>query len=283
MRRAVVGAVALCLIGGTAARAQGADDLGGLLAVLQEHFGQSMGEAVLGGQSVFVTAKGSVKLAGAATRSYELTVEAQGPTAVEAARRRDDKVEKLRAVARRFSSTITLGEPSYVAARAVIAPRIAVPATGNPPTVTIPSPNAPTPPGAAAAAGQVTARVPVQFSRPPAAQMPAFLDALREAGVDTLPDTTAAANPLAQLTQIFGLGGAAPTSGTVEEETWSRASAAAMQAARAEAEALAAPAGRHVGAVRQVMLLSRSVQNGEATVSVAARFAFAPEKYGALK
>jgi hypothetical protein len=277
MRRAVVGAVALCLIGGTAARAQGADDLGSLLAVIQEHFGQSMGEAVLGGQSVFVTAKGSVKLPAPPHRSYDVTVEAQGPTAVQAARLRDDKVDKLKAVATRFSAPMVIGEPSYLANRPVIAPRITLP-TGTPPVVTVPSPNAPPPPAGTAAAGQVTARVPVQFTRPPPAQMPAFLDALREAGVDTLPDTNAAANPLAQLTQIFGLGGAAPTGGMVDEETWSRASAAAMQAARAQAESLAAPAGRHAGAVRQVMLLSRSVQNGEATVSVAARFGFAPDK-----
>jgi hypothetical protein len=277
MRRAVVGAVALCLIGGTAARAQGADDLGSLLAVIQEHFGQSMGEAVLGGQSVFVTAKGAVKLQGLPKRAYELTVEAQGPTAAQAAKLRDDKVEKLREVASRFSAPITVGEPSYVANRAIIAPRINLPA-GTPPVVTVPSPNGPALPAGAAAAGQVTARVPVQFTRPPPAQMPAFLDALREAGVDTLPDTNVAANPLAQLTQILGLGLGAPAAGTADEEAWGRASTAAMQAARAEAEALAAPAGRHVGAVRQVMLLSRSVQNDEATVSVAVRFGFAPEK-----
>jgi hypothetical protein len=108
--------------------------------------------------------------------------------------------------------------------------------------------------------------------------MPAFMDALREAGVDVLPDTNTPANALAQLTQILGVGSPPAPGSTVDEDTWSRASAAAMQAARSEAEALAAPAGRHVGTVRQVTLLSRTVQNGEATVFVAARFGFAGDK-----
>jgi hypothetical protein len=154
-----------------------------------------------------------------------------------------------------------------------------LPTTGNPPAIQIPPVSPPAPQaGANAAAGQVTARVPVQFTRPSAAQMPAFMDALREAGVDVLPDTNTPANPLAQLTQILGVGSPPASPGAVDEETWTRASAAAIQAARAEAEALAAPAGRHVGTVRQVTLLARTVQNGEATVMVAARFGFAAEK-----
>ena len=279
MRHAVIGAVALSLMGGLAARAQGPEDIPGVLALAEEQLGRGVGEAALSGQSLFVTSKGAVKLPAPPTRAYELTVEAQGPTAVQAAKLRDDKVDRLRAVARRFSVQMTEGEPSYLASRSIVATRVNLPATGNPPALQIP----PATPPAAQAGGntvtnQVTARVPVQFTRPPGAQMPAFIDALREAGIETLPDTNTPANPLAQLTQMFGIGGPPAPASTVDEEIWSRASAAAMQAARAEAEALAAPAGRHVGTVRQVTLLSRTVQNGEATVMVAARFGFAPEK-----
>ena len=273
MRRAVVGAVALCLIGGGSARAQGAEDLGTLLAVMQEHFGQSMGEAVVGGQSIFVTAKGSAKLGAPAPRAYDLTADAQAPTAVQAAKLRDDKIEKLRAVAKRFSVQMTVGEGSYVTAGRFPLVRPVATAPGVAPPVQTP-PNTPL---ATPSTAQVTARAPVTFVRPPPAQMPAFIDALREAGIETLPDTSAPPNGLAQLTQILGLGGAA-SSPTVDQETWDRASAAAVQAARAQAEALAGPAGRRVGAVRQIMLLTRGVQGGEATVTVAARFGFAAEK-----
>lgn len=279
MRWAVLGAVALSLMGGAAARAQGPETISGVLVAAGEQLGQGVGDAALGGQSVFVTARGAVKLPTSPARAYELTVEAQGPTAVQAARLRDDKVDKLRAVARRFSVQMTEGEPSYLANRSFATVRIAPSTTGNPPAIQIPPVTPPTPQaGGNTATALVTARVPVQFTRPPTAQMPAFVDALREAGVDTLPDTNSPANSLAQLTQLFGIGGAPLPASTVDEEIWSRASAAAMQAARAEAEALAAPAGRHVGTVRQVTLLSRSVQNGEAAVMVAARFGFAPEK-----
>jgi hypothetical protein len=273
MRRAVVGAVALCLMSGATARAQDGGDLAGLLAVMQEHFGQSMGEAVLGGQSVFVTARGVAKLPAPAARPYDLQVEAQGPTAVQAARLRDDKVDRLRAVAKRFSLQLTVGEPSYVTLpRAVSPPRPAIAAT---PGATLSPPiQAP----GATPAPQVTARIPVHFARPPEAQMPAFIDALREAGIETLPDTNGLPNPLAQVTQMLGLGGTAVSSATVDPATWDKASAAAVQAAKSEAEALASPADRHVGALRQVMLLSRSIQGDEAVVTVAARFGFAPEK-----
>lgn len=276
MRRVVVGAAALSLIGGAAARAQGPESLPGVLAAAGEQLGQGVGEAALGGQSVFVTARGAVKLPAPPSRSYELTVEAEAPTAMEAAKLRDDKVDKLRGVARRFSVQISLGEPSYLPARKAVATLIVPPGGRSPPVQTPPASQSGS---STTATAQVTARVPVRFTRPSEAQMPAFIDALHEAGADSLPDTNAAPNPLAQLTQIFGVGGGAPApASVVDEETWGRASAAAMQTARAEAEALAAPGGRHVGPLRQVTLLSRSVQNGEATVMVSARFGFAPEK-----
>jgi hypothetical protein len=276
MHRAVMGAMVLSLMGGVAARAQGAEDLPGVLVAAGEQLGQGLGQAALAGQSVFVTAKGSVKLPAPPARVYQLTVQADAPTAVQAAKLRDDKLEKLRAVARRFSVQITEGEPSYLASHTIAAPRV------NPSTSNIPpafqNPPANPPQGSSTLTGVVTASVPVQLARPPASSMPAFVDALREAGFDTLSTTNTPANGLAQLGQLFGVGGAPAPASSVDEETWNRASAAAMQAARAQAEALAAPAGRHVGQVHQVTLLTRSVVNGEATVMVAVRFGFAPEK-----
>lgn len=277
MRRVVVGAMALSLMGAGVARAQDSN-LAGLLAVIQEHFGQSMGEAVLGGQSVFVTARGSAKLAAAVARTYDITVEAQGSTAVEAAKLRDDKVDKLRAVAKHFSLTISLGEPSYAYRAAVVLPREVPPQTGGAgslPPLPIPPVQSRTAPSSPP---QMTARIPVKFSRPSASAMPAFMDALRDAGVDTLPDTNGVANPLAQLTELLGVGGAAAPIAGIDQEVWDRASAAAIQSAHAQAEALAAPAGRHIGAMRQVLLLSRSAQGDEATVTVAVRFGFEAAK-----
>jgi hypothetical protein len=157
-----MGAVALSLMGGMAARAQGTEALSGVLVAAGEQLGQGVGEAALGGQSVFVTAKGAVKLPVPPSRPYDLTVEAQGPTAVQAAKLRDDKIEKLRAVAKRFSVQMTEGEPSYLANRSLAAARITLPTTGTPPAIQIP-PVAPpaAQAGGSAATAQVTARVPV--------------------------------------------------------------------------------------------------------------------------
>lgn len=268
MRRSVLCAWALAVLAGGAARAQGVGDVPALLAAGVDQFGQGVGESALGGSSVFVTAKGVVKAERPVVRYYRATVSGEGSTAVEAARVRDAKIEKLRAAAKRFNVDMTLGVPDYTAAPAV---RTVV--RVNPQPVAPGSPLV-LPPGAAApptlATPILTARTEAQFVRPAEASMPAFMDALREAGVDAQP-----ANPLSSLNAAAGFLGIGGAAGEADQAAWGKAGAAAVAAAREEAEALAAAAGRKVGQARQITLLSRTVQGDQLTVWVAVRFAFA--------
>lgn len=261
MRPVAIGALALSIMGGSFARAQGVDDFAGLLAAFEEHFGQSVGEAMVGGQSVFVTAKGVAKIDKPVGRTYGATVEGVAETAVEAAKIRDAKLDKVRALAKRFATELTLGEANYV-----YGPHFTPPARivqGSPP---------PLPAPVRTPSSTFTVSTPVRFSRLTDAGMPTFLDALHEAGIDNFSNTSAPTNIFSQATETFGFG---TVGGDVDQATWDKAMAAAVSTAKLQAETLASAGGRHVGDLRQVMLLSKSVRGNEATVTVAARFGFA--------
>ncbi len=275
MRGVLIGAVALGLLAGGAAQAQGVSDVAGFFAAAEEQLGQSVGEAALSGSSVFVTAKGTAGIAAAAAKPYSVTAQADGPTVAEAAKARDAILDRLRAVAKRYGVQMTLEESNYLRG-------FAQPAPSAPRSPATPAPAAaggPPPPPVVirpvAAPGNrpFQASTVVQFSRPADAMMPAFLDAVHDAGVDNLGATNPQpTNPLAAAAAIFG---SEPGPG-VDQAVWDKAGAAAVTAARAQAEVLAAAAGRHVGPVRSIMLISRFAQGDEATVTVAARFGFAP-------
>ena len=263
IRRILIGAASLSLMSTAGARAQALDDVAGILATAEEHIGQTVGEAALGGSSVYVTARGSAKLPAAVAKTYPVLVNGQAPTAVEAAAARDTKIERLRAAAKRFGIAMTVDEPVY-SYGVNIAPRpFVLPTPGAPP-----APASPAKPAAAA----FTTTVNVRFTRPPEAQMAAFLDAVHDAGVDTLASTEAAPNPFAQAGQLLGIGPAAPN---VDQAVWDQAAATAVATARKEAAALAGAGGRKLGPLRQVMLLTRTVQGDTVSVSVGARFGLA--------
>jgi uncharacterized protein YggE len=260
IRRVLVGAAALSLMAVASARAQGLDDITAVLATGEEQIGQSVGEAALGGSSVYVTARGTAKLPAALAKTYAVTVEGEAPTAVAAAQVRDAKLDKLRAAARRFGVEMTVDDAGYnFGARAAARPFV------------LPTPGVPAPPPAPAKP-VFTTTAGVRFTRPSEAQMPAFLDAVHEAGVETFASTTAAPNPFAQAGQLFGFGPAAPN---VDPAVWEKASAAAVEAARRQAQVLAAAGGRKLGPLRQVMLLTRTIHGDAVAVSVGARFSFA--------
>lgn len=61
----------------------------------------------------------------------------------------------------------------------------------------------------------------------------------------------------------------------IDPALWDRASQDAVAEARRQATVLATAAGRTLGAARQVLVLTRSVQGSTASVTVAVRYAFA--------
>ena len=257
-------AMALSLTAMAPARAQGLDNVAAILATAEEHLGQSVGEAALGGSSVYVTAQGTAKLASPLGKPYVVSVQGQAATATGAAQIREAKIDKLRAAAKRFGVEMTVEDASYSLGVGPIAPRVVPPPTPGVPPL-------PVPPVAPAKLPQMfTTTVSVRFTRPSEAQMPGLLDAIHEAGVETLASTALPPNPLAQVNQFFGIGG--PAASAIAPEIWDKASVAAVEAARREAQVLAAAGGRKLGPLRGVMLLTRTSQGDQVTVSVGARF-----------
>jgi hypothetical protein len=121
------------------------------------------------------------------------------------------------------------------------------------------------------------ARTGVRFKEPPAVRLPAFLDAIRAAGVDDIRTSLTATPP-----GLFGINASSEVLGfgsveTIDDAIWNAASAAAIRNARGQAQALAMAAGRNLGEARQILVLAKAIQGGEAVVTIAVRFGFAPK------
>jgi uncharacterized protein YggE len=265
------------LAGATPAAAQDLSGFAGILATATEGYAQAFGEAVVNGQSVFVTAHGKAKLPAPLTGSYFVNVDGKSASAVEAARQRDGKLGQLRAVAQQFGVQMELGDSRFALetdseaqqrrTREIIAERtahpelkapLAFPSVGDAPKIFV-------------------ARTGVRFKEPPAARLAAFLDAIRASGVDDIRTSLTAASP-----GLFGINPSSEVLGfgsveTIDDAVWNAAGADAISNARNQAQTLAAAAGRNVGEARQILLLAKAIQDGEAVVTVAVRFGFAPK------
>ena len=258
----------------TQASAQDLSGFAGVMATLTEGYAQTFGEAVVNGQSVFVTAHGQAKLPEPQAGSYFVDVDGRSASAVEAARIRETKLAQLRSIAQTFGTEMEVGESRFSLGtdteaqqrrtREIVAERAAHPGT---PIIV---------PPVGEAQKIFVARTGVRFKAPPAARLPEFLDAVRGTGVDDI--RTSPINPvlsmfnLTQPSETLGFGSVE----TVDSKVWDAASADAVRNAREQAQALTGPAGRAVGEARQILMLSRSVQNGEAVVTIGVRFGFAP-------
>jgi hypothetical protein len=116
---------------------------------------------------------------------------------------------------------------------------------------------------------QFTASAALRFTRPAEASMPAFMDALHDAGIDQLTrHQRADSQPVGRRGRPVrhrprGLS-------DIDQAILDKAANAAVTAARAQAEVLAA-AGRHVGQVRQSLMLGKSVQGDKAVVGMIAK------------
>ncbi len=270
MKTILQSAIAVSLLLAAPVRAQDVSQFAGLLAAGTEGFGQSVGEAMTAGSSVFVTATGRAELPGPIADAYLVNIEGKSASAVEAARLRDQRLQVARDAAQRFGVEVEPGSASF--SREIdqeaqakrnaerMAERAAHPGVAVPFTFDEDAPRV------------FVARIGVRFRTADPKRLPPFLDALTAAGVDNVSGTLGAGGlPFLHSSEVLGFG----SLDRIDPALWDKASRNAVAEARRQAELLAAAGGRQLGDVKQVMLLTRSVQGGAASVTVAARFAFA--------
>jgi hypothetical protein len=278
MRRAVLIGMLFCLGAAPAASAQNVNAYAGLMAAGVEGFGQTIGEAAVGGSSVFVTATGHAGLPAPIADAYLINIEGQSASAVEASKVHDDRLKTAQSIARQFNVAVDIGSTSFSREEDQLAlmrrnarMQAQFQAQRNAGAVATPMMDQPQEPERV-----FVVRTGVRFRASNAAQFPAFLDALKAAGVDNLSGNLGGPSALNMFrsSEVLGFGALAK----VDEAIWDRASQDAMAAARRQAQVLAAASGREVGDVKQILFLTRSVEGDEVSVMVAARFGFAPAK-----
>lgn len=266
--RTVVAAVAAVLIATPAA----AQDIAGPVAAAVDQFGQSISESIAGGPGVFVTAQGRAALPSSNGLPLTLTIKGEGATASEAVADRNAQLERVRSAANNFEVAVEVGATTYgisseddIAAIdwAAMAAAEAVASADGSAAPAAAEPDAP-------ATRTVTASVQVKLDRPNETRMPAFVDALVDAGVTDLDDSLNGMN-LGQMQPFLALLGL-DTARDPGEDIWNAATADAISRARAQAETIAAASGRPLGPVRYVSVLMRSHDGANALVSVAVRF-----------
>jgi hypothetical protein len=275
MKIAILGAgMALSLV----ADAAQAQDTGwpGLLAVASETLGQTLGDAARGGDAIFVTASGKARLPAPLSGSHFVNVEGKAASAVEAAHQREQRLADARRIAGQFGVDMEVGDSTF----RHDADPVAEQAENRRQNAEMQAqlrahPGEPLPPRAPHEPAKLfLARTGVRFRAPDAARLPVFLDALTAAGIDIggAGLNSQIPNFLTSTQEVLGFGAVEK----IDDAIWDKASQAAVGAAHRQAEVLASAAGRRVGPVRQITLLSRTVSSGEATVSLAARFGYAP-------
>lgn len=272
--KTVIAAVAAVLIATPVA----AQDIAGPVAAAVDQFGQSMAESMAGGPGVFVTAQGRAPLPDAGALPMTLTIKGEGKTAAEAVADRNAQLDRVRSAANNFDVAIEVGTTTYsisegtdwteasayagamdaaAVAEAAAEAAVAVDAAGDAAEKAPP-------------ARTVTASVQVKIVRPNETRLPAFVDALVDAGVTDLDDSLNGMN-LGQMQPFLSLMGL-DTARDPGEAVWNAATADAIVRARAQAETIAAASGRPLGQVRYVSVLLRSHDGEDALVSVAVRF-----------
>ena len=257
----------LTLVVGGAARAQDAGDLAGAIAAAGEGVGQSLGQSLADARTVFVTATGRAPLSTPLPDAYQVDVETNAPTAVEAAAQRDAIVAKLMAVARTYGAPANEIEQSISLGGAQGA--------GMPFPIPIPGAKpANATEGEATPKPQFAAKATLRFGEPRSGSAPDFLDALHQGGADTI---TSGQTQGSFLTRVFAGSSAGPPP-EPDASVWDVAMASAMRTARAEATTLAATTGQSLAEARQILLVWRSFNDREATVTVAVRFGLAQSK-----
>jgi hypothetical protein len=195
---------------------------------------------------------------------YTADFVARAPTAAEAMRLRDSMLGRARAAANLNGSameapttSVSYGSPARI------------PMQFRPAGPSVAAPGASEAPAAAATEFMVTSQV--QFGRPAPGREAALLDGLRDAGAESI----RSAGPVPAFNTVAGLFGPA-VAASVDPHIWEAAMRDAVRTAREEAGVMAAADGRSLGPAQQMILVSRNLQGGDASVTVAARFALAP-------
>ena len=277
MKRLVWPVAAVLLAAAPAARAQNTQQWAGLMATAVEGVGQAAGEAAQAGSSVFVTATGHAKLPSPIADAFLTNIEGKSVSAVEASRKHDERLKAAREIAARFNITVDFGSTSYARevdqaaqrersakVQAQIQEQAEARRTGRPVSpLNLDQSDLPE---------VFVVRTGVRFHAANAAQLPAFLDALSAAGVEDMSGNLVGPRPPSPFgaSQVLGFGGLAE----VDDVLWDRASQDAMARARRQAEVLAAASGRSLGEVKQIMLLTRTVEGEDVSVTIAARYGF---------
>ncbi|HEY1927025.1 MAG TPA: SIMPL domain-containing protein [Caulobacteraceae bacterium] len=228
--------------------------------------GQGLGEAAIAGPSVFVTATGHAPIGQVLVGGFSLTVSRRNASAVAAVRERDRAVETIVNEARRRGLQTSLGKSNLSRPVAGLAHSVA---GAMPPLMTAPSPSVVRP---APVSPEYVATTVVEVRGGDTARQAELLDALQAAGVD-------AEIPIGPVVTPFDFTGLSSTGApAVDPAVLDRAADEAVAEARRQAARLASDAGRSLGEARQIILLARTASGSEASVTVAVRFALAPQR-----
>ena len=283
MLRACICAVALTLTlaAAASASAQTTERMAGIFAAETDAMGSAVGQSLMGGETIFVYAQGRAKIPSAApaptpVQAYQTMIEGKAPTAVEAARQRDAKVEAIRAAAARYGAEVkVVSEIFGIEGAARIPPVPAVSTATARGMGDYFQPAAPASPAKPSADGArpFAVRTTLRITPAPHSDVPALLDAVHAAGSDDVHAEAPFQNIVtSRAMDLMGFG----TTEKVDDAVWQAASTEAFRSAREQARTLAAAAGRELGAARQITYLARTVDGDNASITVAVRFALVP-------
>ena len=262
-------AVAVASFALTVAASAKAQEAGNILGVIASQFqalGQGIGRGAAGGDDIYVYTVGKAPLDPALilawqTRNPDFLMTAQGTSvkAVDAVRKREAVIERLRAAVTKLGGTIEISD-------ATIAPEGFVAASGlqflgRTPAADAADEKSGKPP-------QWVATADVKLISPSPEKLPELLDALRAAGVENLHPDPDAANFLHRYYDSWSYS----ATGKVDDATWNAANADAVRTATVQAKALASASGRELGPVSQITYLVRSTDGKQAFVAITARF-----------
>lgn len=228
-------------------------------ATVAEGMGQGIGEAASGDQSVFVTATGRETVSARAS-DYSVIIEGRAATAVEAAKQHDDRLATIQMLAQKFGVTAEVGTGVFsTEVNAEAEPNSTNPARATKARLVHSA-------SVVAAARQdeggvdlFVVRSDVQFKVANPAQLPGFIDALKGAGI------SGGASNEADLTNFI-------PAEMVADSVWDRLSQKAITLALHQAQVLAKAAGREVGDAEQIMVLSKTVQGSQASLTISVRY-----------
>lgn len=266
-------ALALLLATAASARAQ-SNDIGATLAAAEEEIGQSVGQAAFAGPSVFVTATGRARLPAPLADAYYVSVKGESASAVQAVHERDQRIASILADARRLGIDAEIGDTNIALG---VDPdeqnRLMDARTQRMQAALREHPGVPLSEPIIQPAKLFMATTSLRFRSASSTSLATFMDVLHQAGVDEI--TRGSNLPsvpfIPQRSELMGFGSVA----TLDPAIWKAASEDAMRSAREQAQSLAQAAGRTLGSVRNVMVMTRSIEGGEVVEGLAVRFAFA--------